>query len=96
MEVGMTFGILSVLDLRDLFPGGWTRMGTVVPMPCIMGHGMVELALGLVRGIWDLGLAPQGWVSALRKPCSVRVRNGREVLPTDYSALNFNALWEPS
>ena len=56
----MTFRILSVLDLRDLFPGGWTGMGTVVPMPRIMGHGMVELALRLVRGIWGCRPCPSG------------------------------------
>lgn len=70
-------------------------------MPHIMVPMVVELVLGLVKGFGVVGLSPQERVSGLRKPCSVtpnlaRVGNGREVQPTNHSALNFKVPWESS
>lgn len=54
------FRILTVLDRRALFPGGWTVLRLWWSMPPIMVPEVVELALGLVRGIWGCRPFPSG------------------------------------
>lgn len=92
----MKFRILSVLDLRDLLPGDWTGMRAVASMPHITVRGAREPVLELVRGIWGCRSFPSAMDFCSVTPnLPSRVGNGREVQPTDHSALNFKALGEP-